>query len=157
MGDDFLDRLGEAGFGLDDEGQPDGWSFTNTRAAGIQRWKERKDEAEFDALCKRLYQRNASRKHWHKLKEQFPERYQEVLAHHRRWYQENREKVEAARREKLLAEYKKNPIVNTCEECGTTWCVIPAFKRKLTSRFCDRRCRNRWHHKRRKPRCKPKS
>lgn len=48
----------------------------------------------------------------------------------------------AYHRKRRAAEYRKNPVVCACEECGSTWCKVPWVKGKVP-RYCSTRCTQR--------------
>lgn len=127
---------------FDDEGSIVGLQF-DSRERAIRDWKERQDQAEFDALCERLYQRNHARR-----QRSTPEGRRRQQANLHRYRQRHRSRLRQRDRERRRARYEAEPIVNRCEECGAVWCPLYETKAKK-SRFCSRRCRNRSHGRRR--------
>jgi len=109
--------------------------FQVGRAAALSDWEFRKEQADFEKLCSRLYQRNWARK----FRRENPER---VRANLRRWRERNRDKINAKERARRRA---TRPVCE-CVECGKTW-VVPFGERK--AKYCSRKCRNKWHGRKR--------
>lgn len=131
----------------DDECRVEGMQF-DSRERRIQQWKDKKDDEEFDRFIATLRQK----KNWlawyarHKDDPIFRERLRE---HCRLMRAKHGPRRNAEERERRKREAKANPIINVCEECGREFVREFGLKRKRTSRFCSRRCRNRDSHKRR--------
>ena len=140
---DVLDRIAEAGFELDDEGMPDGWQMG--RAARIADWKFRKEQEEFEELCRVLQHRKSSLAYLEKLRSTSEGR-EHLRRIHRRYRQRHHARLRQMERQRRLAAYQADPPVCTCRECQVTWCPLYGTPR---SSFCSKRCRNRWHGKRR--------
>lgn len=120
--DDRIHRLAESGVTLDDEGRPDG--FQVGRDAAISEWKLRKEEEEFQDLCRWLEARNSGD---HRSQEEF-QRAMEVqrsadtkrrrdraraAARERKrersrlWYLANRERILEERRKERLSDRER--------------------------------------------------
>lgn len=126
--------------GFDDDGNVSGVQFDG-RARRIQEWREKREEQEFRKLVARLQSRNCARE-----ARQDPVRRSRIAAaqiRHRKT-----QKYRDTMRRRRVGAYEKNPTVNVCEQCGAMW--IPPYEQRVKrSRFCNRRCRNRWHGERR--------
>lgn len=125
----------------DEDGQVDGLQF-DSRERRIQQWKEKKEDEEFDRLIAKLRQHKKYRA-WYEKRKDDPGFKQKMRAHNarmRRKHGERRNAEERAKREQLASE---NPIVNKCEQCGKEFTLEFGFKKKRTSKYCSRTCRNR--------------
>lgn len=114
--------------------------FQVGKAAALSDWQFRKEQEEFETLCHRLYQRNWARAD----RVRNPEKHRRRL---REWRAKNRERTRELDRRRQRAKRLETVQPCVCEECGGTW--LPVDGRR-SSRFCGRKCRNRWHGKRRK-------
>lgn len=126
----------------DEEGVIDGLQF-DSRARAIQQWREKKEAEEFDALVQKLHQRNWYLKH--RDDPAIRERRRQAEIRHRR-----SGRKAARERERRREKYEADPIVNICEQCGSSE-VVPFEKRGARRRrFCSQRCRNRHYGQQRK-------
>lgn len=127
----------------DEDGNVDGLQFDG-RERRIQQWREKQDGREFAELVERLQKRNSARR-----ARQDPMRMEQIRENDRRHRESGRKLVREnlRRREK----YAADPVVNVCEECDGTWSP-PYEQRAKRSRFCSKRCRNKFHGRQR---CRP--
>lgn len=125
-------------FPLDDYGRITG--FQVGKAAAMLDWEAAKEDRKYAELFARLDARNNARVR----RATDPERARDNL---QAWRDRNREKVRAAENARRLAQRKANPVTCKCDECGAEREIPPGGR---PGRFCDRRCTNRWHGKRRK-------
>lgn len=131
---------------FDEEGRIDGFQFNN-RARRIQEWRERKEQDDFDKMVAKLRQSKRWRK-WYLAHRDDPGFREKMREHNRRMRLKHGAKRNAEARQKRQ---EANPLtVNVCQECHKEFAIEFGFKRKRTSKFCSRSCRNRSNHKLRK-------
>lgn len=140
-------QLAEAGVVLDEEGRPDG--FQVGREAALSDWLFQREVAEFEALEKRLRQRQ----HEQRWRAENPERWREVQAKSRakrRSDPETRAKelaASAARGRRRRREARAGAVW-TCAVCGKHWAPKSLHK----TDYCSVKCRDRAKYLRRKAR-----
>ena len=116
--------------------------FQMPQSMRIQEWRDRKEDAQFRALCQRLRQRkNAAA--WYARHRDDPGFREMVLEHSRRMRRRHGQRRNAADRERRRKAAEDRPIVNVCEECGVAFVLPFGFHRKRRSKYCSRTCRNR--------------
>lgn len=124
---------------LSDDGAVSGYQFGG-RSRAIQEWQEAKEQEEFRRLCQRIGAMHYARR----VRAEGGERAQKCREQLAAYRERNREKIRKREREIRRAKYEADPVVNVCEECGKEW--SPPFEQKVRkSRFCCRKCRQRWH------------
>lgn len=128
---------------LVDWGELEGFQFPS-RQRGIDEWRQRKDDEEFERLCNRLRVR--------KWKDDNPDRRRDYVKRHYRankarlkarasaWYQANRNAV-LARRHAEVVEARQG---RSCDECGAS-----LDNRRSDARYCSKPCQQRGGYKRR--------
>lgn len=131
----------------DEDGHVEGLQF-DCRERRIQEWREKKEAEEFDRLIARLRQHNNYRK-WYEKRQHDPEFRKKMREHCRRMRRIHGERRYAEAREQRKREADENPIVNVCEECQEEFTIGFGYKKKRTSRFCGKKCRNRFHNRER--------
>lgn len=120
----------------------DDWvdGFLIGKAAAMSEWALRKeiDDPEFERLCRRLYKRKWARENHERLKERLLESCRRYRARHPERLKEINRRAKRKRRE-------QNPRSFRCRDCDAEIVVIHGQGRK----FCDARCRDRYHGSRR--------
>lgn len=115
-------------------------SYMYGKALAIADWQAKKEQEEYERLFVRLYKRNWARAE----RARDPEAARERC---RAWRAANQERVRKTDRARLRRKRAAAPLFCRCEECGKTWQLSVGMRR---ARFCERKCRNRWHGLRRK-------
>lgn len=126
---------------LDDDGRIEGLQFDG-RERRIQEWREKKEAEEFDKLIAKLRQHKNYRA-WYEKRKDDPEFRRKMREHNRRMKRKHGTRRNAEDRAKRRQEAEENPIVNTCQWCGKEFTIEFGFKKKRTSKYCSRTCRNR--------------
>jgi hypothetical protein len=134
----------------DEDGNVDGLQF-DSRERRIQQWKEKKEDEEFDRLVAKLKQKKNYRA-WYDRHKNDPEFRKKMQAHNRRMRAIHGAKRNAADRERRKQQAEEQPIVNVCQECQAEFTLEFGFKKKRTSKYCSRTCRNRVAQRARKER-----
>jgi hypothetical protein len=127
----------------DEYGRVDGLQF-DSKERRIQLWKEKKDDEAFDRLIAKLRQHKNYRS-WFERRKDDQEFRERLRAHCRRMRVKHGDRRNAEARAKR--KQQAVPIANTCQECEKVFTIDFGFKKKRTSKFCSRSCRNRHHHK----------
>lgn len=114
--------------------------FLIGKAAALSEWSLRKeiDDPEFKRLCKRLYKRNWYRKNNKRLRLRMLESCRQYRARYPERLKESSRRHKRKKRE-------QNPRYFRCRDCDAEIVVIHGQDR----RFCDARCRDRYHGKQR--------
>jgi hypothetical protein len=110
--------------------------FQYPREAAIAAARERRDDAEFERLCSRLYKQKFAADR----RAADPER---ARMERRAWIERHRDYVRQLERERSRRRrrgQKPEPIENVCVGCGGTW------SSPRVARFCSRRCQRRFHY-----------
>lgn len=106
----------------------------------LAEWRARKEAASFDLLISRLRARKWQREN--------PEKRAEKS---KRYYLRSGKQAQlAAAKLRRLEAYRRNPVVCSCRECGTTWCRVPPL-RGPDPEFCGDACRQRYRYQGRTP------
>jgi hypothetical protein len=124
---------------FDENGRVDGMQF-DSKQRRLQLWKEKKEAEEFDRLIAKLKQHKNYRA-WYTRHRDDPAFQQRMREHNRRMRAKHGARRNAAAREKRQEHAVE--VINTCQECGKTFSLPFGYKKKRTSKYCSRVCRNR--------------
>lgn len=120
---------------LVDWGELDGFQMPS-RARGISEWREKKEDEEFDKLCRRLKCRNYARRR----REEDPEGMRQA---NQAWRDANREHVRQMERTRRAHKKAKLPPL-ICQNPRCRKPFYPERNRKGT-KWCSRECSNNYH------------
>ena len=116
----------------DDDGNLEGFQVMG-RERRLMEWREKKEQEEFERLCRRLRRKRSDAN-------APPEVKARRHAYQRRWEREHRKERQKRERERARLRYEQEPVVNTCEYCRTVF--VPEFtERTKHKRFCSKACR----------------
>lgn len=124
---------------FDEDGRVDGMQF-DSKQRRLQLWKEKKEAEEFDRLIAKLKQHKRYRA-WYTRHRDDPVFQQRMRDHSRRMRAKHGARRNAAARAKRHEQAVE--IINTCQESGKTFSLPFGYKKKRTSKYCSRVCRNR--------------
>jgi ribosomal protein L44E len=106
------------------------------KAFSIREWQIRREKREFAELVEVLRVAQWRRAH------------PELVAEYNRRTNARpgvRERNEALRKQRRAKHYRKNPLVFSCQQCGSQWCKAP-WIRGPHPEFCDENCRYRYRY-----------
>lgn len=122
-----------------------GYSYASEREVKLREWQDTREDAEFEALCRRLIQTKHNRKRWQRalVDPEFKAHLDEMKRAYARKPSVRARHAEALRRWRARERAKARGEVFTCADCGARWCRIARGGPR--PRYCSDACRQ--HHR----------
>lgn len=125
-----------------------GYTYASEREVKLREWQDTREDAEFEALCRRLLAKRGNAKQRERVRTDPAYR-----AIHREWQRKwaTSPRGRASLRKALLAwrareRAKRRGDVLVCAECGATWCRISQGGRR--PKWCSDACQQRARYQR---------